>query len=95
MQNIVVSDLQKELGHAKLIDLRSRVMYEQGHIDSAINVSKGELVNNTDKYINKNETVYIYCEAGINSSKVCSLLSTRGYKVINVLGGYNAWKKLY
>ena len=44
-----------------------------------------------DKYLNKNETYYLYCRHGITSQKVCQILTSRGYNTINVIGGYEAW----
>ena len=35
------------------------------------------------------EVYYIYCEKGNNSKKTCDLLSILGYKVVNVIDGYN------
>ena len=40
---------------------------------------------------NKNKVYYIYCSVGYTSSRVCNVLSSKGYKVVNVLGGYNSY----
>ena len=94
MQNIAIGDLKNRLYNSKIIDIRNKTSYEIEHIESAINVNKLDLISNPDKYINKNEIIYIYCETGMNSSRICSTLNLKGYHTINVLGGFKAWKKL-
>jgi rhodanese-related sulfurtransferase len=49
------------------------------------------LLSNPLKYLNYNDIYYIYCQKGINSRNVCSRLILRGFKVVNVIGGYEAW----
>lgn len=77
-----------------IIDIRSKLQYNNGHILNAINVNSIYLLATPDKYLNKNETYYIYCASGFTSAKVCNHLSKLGYKVVNLLGGYEVYKTL-
>lgn len=43
------------------------------------------LLFNHQKYLNKNNRYYIYCEKGIKSKKVTSILEAYGYDVTLVL----------
>ncbi len=70
-----------------IIDIRDKYSYDKKHIYNSTNIPVTDLLNNPSKYINKNDTYYIYCAKGISSKKTCELLSVLGYKVVNVKGG--------
>lgn len=91
MGNISVEELKKIKSNAIIIDIRGKENFNNGHIDNAINVPNEELLINPDKYIKKNNVYYIYCQRGMRSVKICQLLRAKGYNVINILGGYQAW----
>jgi len=73
----------------KVIDIRDRSDYEQGHFQSAVNIPYSLLLCFANKYLNKNETYYIYCTSGIRSKNATELLSAMGYHIVNVKDGYN------
>lgn len=89
MKNIEAKKLRPEMN---IIDIRNYSDYELGHIFNAKNIPMNELLINRDKYLNKNETYFIYCSFGNKSRKTCELLDNLGYDVINVLGGYDSFK---
>ena len=91
LNSIDVYKLSSLLGSINLIDIRSVEKYNTSHINTSINIPANILLNNPSKYLNKNETYYLYCQRGFSSSKVCKTLSLLGYKMINVLGGYESW----
>lgn len=91
MENISVEELRKIIGNINIIDVRGRENFNNGHIGNAINVPFNELLINSDKYIIKNKVYYIYCQRGTRSVKLCQILRNKGYRVVNVLGGYQAW----
>lgn len=90
VKNINSKEL-KNLNNINIIDIRSIEKYNENHILNAINIPKILLVKNYPKYLDKSKTYYIYCSKGIESVKVCNLLDSLGYKVINILGGYENW----
>ncbi|MBR1376886.1 MAG: rhodanese-like domain-containing protein [Bacilli bacterium] len=90
MNQINVNEL-KNLNNINLIDIRSIEKYNDNHIPGAINIPKILLVKDYLKYLDRNKIYYIYCERGEQSLKVCKLLSNLGYRVINVIGGYQNW----
>ena len=71
-----------------IIDIRSKSEYDMGHIPGAIFIDKYELLFNSSKYLNKNDTYHIYCNSGITSKGVVSKLNNMGYKCVNIDGGY-------
>lgn len=83
--DIYFKDLRPEYN---VIDIRDKNSYNLAHYINSLNIPMNSLLNNPDKYLNKNDIYYIYCSSGIRSKKVCSLLSMLGYKVVNVIDGF-------
>jgi len=89
-ENISVMDLKK-LSNIDIIDIRSIEKYNNGYIMNAINIPAEQLLIRPDKYLIRHKKYYIYCQKGIQSRRICAILSNNGYTVVNVLGGYEAW----
>lgn len=77
-----------------IIDIRSLEKYNYNHIPNSINIPSEKLMLEPQKYINKNETYYIYCQKGMNSYNICRILKSLGYNVVNINGGYEKWLML-
>ena len=90
LRNIDVNRL-KQLSNIKIIDIRDNRKYNDGHILNAINILSDDLLINYNKYLNKNDVYYIYCQKGNKSKQICSYLVKMNYNVININGGYEAW----
>ena len=73
----------------KIIDIRSRDKYSINHIPGAINIEYLELLNNPNRYLNKNDTYYLYCTSGYTSSIVVDKLNIMGFNTVNIDGGFN------
>lgn len=86
--SISVKQLQNK---NNIIDIRSNQSYNNNHIPNAINIPFEKLIIEPDKYLRKNIMYYIYCRSGITSIKACEILIKRGFKVTNVVGGYERW----
>lgn len=89
-ESISVNELKK-LNSPKLIDIRSIEKYNNKHIMNAVNIPVEQLLIKAEKYLNKQEKYYIYCRKGIQSRKLCQILTNNGYNVVNISGGYEAW----
>jgi rhodanese-related sulfurtransferase len=80
---------------ALVIDLRSKELYDAGHIVDARNVPAAELVSQADslkKWRDKN--VITYCDSGTSGANAARALIKLGFtKVFNLQGGLNAWVK--
>lgn len=68
-----------------LIDVRTKVEYDSGHIKGAINIPNTE-IGNTINY-DKNKIIAVYCRTGKRSSEAAKTLAKLGYTKIYDLGG--------
>ena len=89
-ESVSVEDLKKII-NPNLIDIRSMEKYNNNHILNAKNIPLEQLLIKPEKYLNKEIKYYIYCQKGIQSRKLCIILINKGYNVVNVSGGYEAW----
>ena len=80
---------------ALVIDLRSKALYDAGHIVDARNVPGAELASQAEtlkKWRDKN--VIIYCDSGSSGASAARALVNLGFnKVFNLQGGLSAWLK--
>lgn len=85
IKEISGSELEKflEEGNYKLVDVRKKEQYDQGHIDKAVNIPLDRIDDEID--LEKDENIIVYCNTGKTSSKAAKLLSDLGYENI-----YNA-----
>jgi rhodanese-related sulfurtransferase len=83
----------KQLNDIKdnIIDLRNIEKYNNNHIPNSINIPAEKIILNPEKYLNKKEKYYLYCQKGITSYNTCKILNKLGYKAINITGGYENW----
>lgn len=80
---------------AYLIDVRTPEEYAEGHIDGAVlmNVMDDEAFVAGVDTLSKEHTYYIYCRSGRRSRKAAGQMIAKGLTVVDLQGGYNAWKK--
>ena len=76
-----------------IIDIRSSYDYHLGHIEGAINIPYYNLLNNYSHYLSKYSLYYIYCDSGEQSREISKRLNCFGYNTINIIGGYQEYKK--
>ncbi|KMT20981.1 rhodanese-like domain-containing protein [Clostridium cylindrosporum] len=89
--SINVNDLGNKLGKITIIDVREPSEYKRGHIPTATNIPMGTILENTEKHLDKAKEYHIVCQSGKRSERVCSDLTSKGYKVINVFGGTGSY----
>lgn len=89
--SISVSELSKLLPRINLIDIRSIEKFNDNHIPGAINIPDEKLLANYQKYLDPNQTYYLYCQKGLKSLKISQILNRLGYKTANLNGGYESW----
>ena len=88
---INVNDIDNLIGKVELIDIREDYEYKGGSIKSSKNIPMGQLLNEPEKYINKNKEYYIMCQSGGRSARACNNLKSQGFNVINVAGGMGSY----
>jgi rhodanese-related sulfurtransferase len=80
---------------ALVIDLRSKELYDAGHIVDARNVPVADLESQADSLKKwRDKSVITYCDSGANGAGAARSLTRLGFtKVFNLQGGLNAWVK--
>ena len=81
----------KKLKNAAIIDVRTKAEFDTVSMPGAKNIEMNGIVLNTEMFLDKDKTYYILCQSGGRSSMVCDNLSKKGYNVINIAGGMNAY----
>ena len=93
MKEITFNDFyqlyQKE--SLSVLDVREEVEFKQVHIESAQNLPLSSLAD-TYEVLDKNQTYYVICKSGVRSAHACQFLEEKGYDVINVPGGMEAFE---
>ena len=80
---------------AYLIDVRTPEEYNEGHIEGAVlmNVMDEQAFLAGIDTLDASHTYYIYCRSGRRSRKAAGQMIAKGLTVVDLQGGYNAWKK--
>jgi hydroxyacylglutathione hydrolase len=80
---------------AFVLDVRTDSEYAGGHIPGARHLFAGELSDRLAE-LDREEPIYVICGSGYRSSVAASVLRRAGFpKVVNVVGGMNAWHERY
>lgn len=88
-----VEKLQRD-GSVTLLDIRTKVEYENGFIDGFINIPVDELRQNLDK-LDKTKPVYVTCQIGLRGHVACRILTQHGFTCYNLSGGYRLWSSIF
>jgi Rhodanese-related sulfurtransferase len=75
---------------ATLIDVRTEVEYNTGHLNGAINMSSTDIMGIIENKIKNKETkIVVYCQSGGRSKMIADKLIEVGYKYVYDLGSIN------
>lgn len=88
------SEMQAETGDYYLIDVRTEGEFAAGAIENAENfdIMNGDFQKKL-KELDPKTPVYVYCAKGGRSSQAAQLLEENGFeRIIELKGGYSAWK---
>ena len=79
----------------RIVDVRSKREYEEGHINGSINIPEYEINSKFEKiFMDYNETIILYCSTGARSKRACKKLIKKGYtNIYNLYGGIESWKR--
>lgn len=94
-KNISVQELKKILDtglpeNARLLDVRTPLEFNAGHIEGALNISVSKILDHKDE-LSTYETLYLQCQSGGRSELACELLSSLDAQLYNVNGGILEW----
>ena len=82
-------------GQSYLIDVRTPEEFADGHIEGATNINYHD-DNFLDQIaqLDKDATVFVYCQAGGRSKKASNLFKESGFKEIyDLKEGYGGWSE--
>ncbi len=74
---------------ARLLDVRNRSEYDEGHVKGAINVSYTRMRERTDE-LPADARYYVYCASGRRAALASSFLQAQGYRVVLINGSGEA-----
>jgi rhodanese-related sulfurtransferase len=88
-------DMQHGINDFLLIDVRSSKAYTECHIPGAINVPSNQINEETTAAFFKDQVIVVYCwgPACNGGTKGAARLSGLGFKVKEMLGGIEYWRK--
>lgn len=89
----VAYDLRQGLGGFKLIDVRDSRSYEEAHLPGVISLPSGRI--RPDALLSREEVLVLYCwgPACNGASKAAAKLAAQGFRVKEMLGGIEYWRK--
>ena len=77
---------------AQLLDVLGTKEYESEHIPGAINLPMEKWQGLEGLQKDKTNIVYCYTQTCHLAAKACRLFASRGYPVMEMDGGFKAWK---
>ena len=77
----------------QLLDVRTKIEYNEGHIKNASQANWYDKIEFSKKIktLNKSKPLYLYCKSGVRSNAASKLLTSKGYKVFELKGGIDQW----
>lgn len=74
--------------HAMLIDVRSPMEFQSGHVAGAFNLPLETVAARIEQIVpDKSTPIVMYCQAGGRSAMACSILQQLGYNCVANGGG--------
>jgi rhodanese-related sulfurtransferase len=71
-----------------LLDVRTKIEYEEKHLKNAINIPVQALSSSLNRLQEaKNKRIIVYCRSGSRSIKASRILEKNGFTPLNVKGG--------
>ena len=81
-------------GSVVLLDVRTAMEYEYGHIDGFINIPSDELRARLHE-LDKSKKIYLLCQVGLRGYIAARILSQNGFDPYNLSGGYRLYHSIY
>jgi NADPH-dependent 2,4-dienoyl-CoA reductase/sulfur reductase-like enzyme/rhodanese-related sulfurtransferase len=74
-------------GEEFLLDVRTSKEYDSGNVPNSINIPVDELRDRLTE-IPDTKKIAVFCQVGIRAHIACRILEQRGYRTVNISGGY-------
>lgn len=92
VENVTFEQVEK-IKSPYILDVRTVEEYEYNHINNAKNIPLDSLRNRINE-IDKEQEIYVHCKTGLRSYIACRILKQKGFKVKNIIGGFDLYKTL-
>ena len=93
--NVLTTDqfMAYEKENTIVLDVRTEVEFNNGHIKDAINIPVDSLREKIGE-LDKNKVILEYCQVGLRGYVASRILTQKGFKVKNLTGGYKSVSSL-
>ena len=88
-----VADLPRD-GSVQLLDTRTPMEYENGHIEGFKNIPLDALRGRLDE-LDKTKPVYVTCQVGLRGYVATRILTQNGFDAYNLSGGYRLYHSIF
>lgn len=92
VENVTFEQVEK-IKSPYILDVRTVEEYEYNHINNAKNIPLDSLRSRINE-IDKEQEIYVHCKTGLRSYIACRILKQKGFKVKNIIGGFDLYKTL-
>jgi rhodanese-related sulfurtransferase len=91
VKEVSIAELEIAMARgATVIDVREAHEFAAGHVPGAQLVPMGTVPDNVDSF-RSDEDLFVICQSGGRSRRVCEFLAGNGIDAVNVAGGTGAW----
>lgn len=73
------------------LDVRRADEFEGGHVPGAMNVAHTRIAERVGE-LPRDKRLIVNCQGGVRSARAVSYLQRQGFDVVNVKGGFGAWR---
>ena len=77
-------------GEEFLLDVRTEKEYKKGNVPNSTLLPVDEIRERINE-IPKDKTIAVFCQVGIRGHIACRILKQKGYKIVNITGGYRSF----
>lgn len=85
--------LEAELAHSSLLDVREDHEREKGSINPSLHIPLGQLRERMSE-LPRDKPIIVYCQSGLRSYNACRILRQNGFECKNLSGAYLTWSAL-
>jgi len=79
--------LEYDISNSTLVDVRSEIEFDNGHMEGAINIPVDNLRERISE-LDKNKEIIVYCQVGLRGYVAERILKQKDFNVKNLTGGY-------
>jgi rhodanese-related sulfurtransferase len=94
-KSLSVNDYERVIADTTVVrlDVRTAEEFAEGHIQRAINmdVMKADFEQKAEATLPKEKTIAVNCRSGKRSKQAAAILVSKGYRVVELDAGFNAW----